>query len=909
MKKLLIMSLFSVLTLAGNAENRKWDFRNWSSTTVENLKAGSDWSDIEKASSTEPTEKSKNNCFWEVAAAGTGEGVELTANGQPIQELQGLLYTNTTDRSLAIAVNYQEIDAASSFGPYEGASYLWFGSNKKNYFVIPNVKAGAIIKMGVESHKLTDARGVNLYVGHGTSGTQLKSPTGENVSAPKTYTEQEWMVPVDLTDAANEDGTYDIQIYNTNGCHIYYIEVNEDAPEVEGATIAYIYDSTCPGYDLNSDIIRNILENNGRFTDINIEDIDVAGDISAIDRDALLRYNVVVVSSTLTENNAFAETLKSVIAYVPMLNMNPHLYKAWGYGEMTATGVPTMTVAADYRENALFLNSDGVNEYVAEDGTIEMYTDGELKGVMIPEGTYFANDNILATVGQIVTMHMHQPGRNTYLYLPYTADNMNYPGNNLVYDISLNAIQQLNATKADVPQVSLPVFTEDYKQLNTDVTIKCGIKNSQIYYTTDGSTPSTESELYTAPINVTAANTVIKAIAYADGYNASEVAELTVSIYSTSEAPEISVEQAGEGKAIVTITSKEEGATIYYNTAASKEVSASSVYTEPLVIQEYTNITAFAGEVAGKKQSEIVTKTVFVDNKEVRIDVVSHFNANKTDWAPANASLPYYYTEGKKNGYNFYNTHEETVKASDGVTDSTAIVIDGPAEKLTVWNPGNGWEMKTYGQGALLEKNTISGDIDDTNTTKRYRAETAFDTGASDFDILFGNVCKSDGVNNDPYSCSIQSTEAFQGPFDIVTFIGNGSGNNHPRADVYVSTDTLSEANWIKVDTVTVSKTQRYIKKSRLSYEGTDKVYVKLQADFSSVMVFDVIVMNHGEKSQEVSTGIKDVTTGKEADGTVVRTMVYSINGTQLDKAAKGINIIKEIYANGAVKTRKVMVK
>ena len=906
MKKLLLVSVISVLALVANAENRKWNFTNWSAATVNNLMAKTDWSDIEKKDGTAPTDQSKDNCFWEVTASGTAAGVELTANGQPIAELQGLLYTNTTDRSLAIAVNYQ-LPSAEPFGPYQGASYLWLGSSAKNYFIIPNVKAGATIKMGVESHKLTDARGVKLYVGHGTSGTVLKSPAGTDVSAPKTYTEQEWAVPFDLTDTPNEDGTYDIQIYNTNGCHLYYIEVLEDAPDVDGATLAYVYDSKCTGYELGSDIIRTILSENDRFANVNIEDIDVSGDISAINRDALLKYDVIIVNGSVAETNPFAETLKSVIAYVPMLNMNPNLYKAWGYGEVAATGVPAMTVTEDYRDNMLFLNGDGVNEYIGEDGSIAMYTSGELKGVTIPEGSYFAADEVLATVGQIVTMHMHQPGRNTYMYLPYTVDNTSYPDNNLVYDISLNAIKMLNATKADVPQVSTPTFTEDYKNLNTDVTIKCGVKDSKIYYTTDGTTPSDASTLYTGPINVTAAGTVINAIAYADGYNASEVAQLEVGIYSTSAAPEISVEQ-GEGKSTVTITSKEEGATVYYNTTGSRLVAESSVYTAPIVVTEYTNITAFAGEVEGKKASEAVTKAVMVGGKEVRIDVVSHFDSNRTDWAPNGASLPYYYTEGKKNGYNYYNTHEEIGKASDGVTDSTIIVIDGPAEKLTVWNPGKGWELKSYGQGALIEKNTISSDIDDTNTAKRYRAETALDAGASDFNILFGNVCKSDGKNNDPYSCSIQSTEAFQGPFDIVTFVGNGSGSNHPRADIYVSTDTLSEANWVKVDTVAISKTQRYIKKSRLSYEGTDKVFVKLQADFSSVMVFDVIIMNHGDKSQEV-TGIKDVTTGNEAAGEVVRTMIYSINGAQLGKAAKGINIIKEIYANGAVKTRKVMIK
>lgn len=910
MKKLLFFGLLAALSLTAGAENRKWDFRNWSSQTVANLKAGSDWSDIEKATSSEPTELSKEKCFWEVAASGTSDGVEVMANGEAIAELQGLLYTNTTARSLAIAVDYGDLSSTGDgFGPYNGASYLWLGSSKKNYFIIPSVKAGATIKMGVESHKLTDARGVSLYVGHGTSGTLLKSPDGETVSAPKEYTEQEWYVPTDLADAANDDGTYDIQIYNTNGCHIYYIEVIEEAQGLEGARIAFVFDSSYSGYSEDKDVVRSIISDNDSFSDATIEPLDVAGDLSATDKDALIaNYDLVVISSTVKEDNAYVSVLKEAIAYVPVLNLNAALYKAWGYGEAVSTGTNKVLVPEAVRTHELFKSSDELVQYIGDDGILELFASGNsITGVSIPEGSYFANDVVLGAVGDAVALHIHNQQRNAYLFIPYPYGNSSYPDNNLVYDILVNAMTLLTYSKSDVPQALAPTFTESYKHLNTDVTISCGTKDAVIYYTLDGSTPTDGSTLYTGPINVADEGVTINAIAYADGYSASEVAQHAVNIFSTSAKPSISVERQ-EGKSVVTISTEEEGAAIYYNITGSNKVEESSVYSEPLEVKEYLTITAFTGEVTGKKPSETVSEAVSISGKEIRIDEVSHFDANTTDWAPSGASLPYYYTEGKKNGYNYYLTHEEAGKTQDGLSDSTIIVIDGPADNLTVWNSGKGWEFKSYGQGGLLEKNTVSTDIDDTNTTNRYRAETALDAGASSYNITFGNVQKSNGVDNDPYSCSIQSTEAFQGPFDIVTFVGNGSTTNLPRADIYVSTDTTNADNWVKIDTVTISRTQRYIKKTRLSYEGTDKVFVKLQADFSSVMVFDIIIMNHGDNSQ-TATGIEDITAGKEAEGEVVRSMIYSINGTQLDKAARGINVIKEIYANGAVKTRKVIVK
>lgn len=210
-----------------------WDFTNWSETTVANLIAGSNWSDIEKATDSEPTEQSKDKCFWQVSCtAGLSPDKYLMANDVIIEELEGLVYTNTKDRALAIAVDYPE----TSLGTYHGPAYLWLGGSKLNYFIIPGVPAGATIRMGVESHKNTDARGVELSV----AGTTLKAPDGEPVAVPKTYTEQEWLVPADAAESN------DVQIKNTNGCHIYFITVTADEVgsgvanvEVEGATEYY----------------------------------------------------------------------------------------------------------------------------------------------------------------------------------------------------------------------------------------------------------------------------------------------------------------------------------------------------------------------------------------------------------------------------------------------------------------------------------------------------------------------------------------------------------------------------------------------------------------------------------------------------------------------------------------------
>lgn len=224
-----------------------WDFTQWSDATIANLKADaaaskiSGWSDVEKKADAEadadPTELSKDNCFW-FAGEANADG-QLEANGVVIEELKGLTFPTAaynSARSIAIAVNY----GSTSLGEYAGSSYFWLGGKDKDCFVIKNVKAGTAITMGVESHKLNpaDARGVKLML----NGTELKDPEGNAVAAPTEYAEQTWQVPYPSSalsakggalSADADDEVVDITVHNTNGCHIYFIDavIGEPTPD------------------------------------------------------------------------------------------------------------------------------------------------------------------------------------------------------------------------------------------------------------------------------------------------------------------------------------------------------------------------------------------------------------------------------------------------------------------------------------------------------------------------------------------------------------------------------------------------------------------------------------------------------------------------------------------------------
>jgi hypothetical protein len=180
------------------------------------------------------------------------------------------------------------------------------------------------------------------------------------------------------------------------------------------------------------------------------------------------------------------------------------------------------------------------------------------------------------------------PGNAVKFAVPTAANGRVYVG--AEYQLSVYGLLN-GATQAAEPVIN-PAGQLFHPSIQ--VTITDSSPNAQIFYTTDGSTPTTASTVYTGPFNISSTQTV-KAIADGAGYLASLIASETYTLINQVPMPVFSLPPGDFSSAqSVAITDAWSGSTIYYSTDGTVPTLSSNVYTGPVTISTTSTLKAIA---------------------------------------------------------------------------------------------------------------------------------------------------------------------------------------------------------------------------------------------------------------------------------------------------------------------------
>jgi peptidoglycan/xylan/chitin deacetylase (PgdA/CDA1 family) len=357
-----------------------------------------------------------------------------------------------------------------------------------------------------------------------------------------------------------------------------------------------------------------------------------------------------------------------------------------------------------------------------------------------------------------------------------------------------------------------------------NVTISDTTAGAQIRYTTDGTTPTASSTLYSGAISVASTKT-IKAIAIASGYTNSAVASATYTISSvtpTAATPVFSpVAGTYTSAQNVTISDATAGAAIYYTTNGTTPSASSTRYTAPVSITSTKTLKAIA-IASGYNNSAVKSGTYTISATRVSTPAFSpvagtYTGAQNVSISCATSGATIYYTTNgttPTTSSTVYSapisvTSTKTVKAlaiRSGLTNSAVAsatyTISIPTAATPVFSPVAG--TYTSAQNVTISDATAGASIRYTTDGTTPTASSILYSGA--ISVASSKTLKAiaiaSGYNNSAvasaaYTISIPTTDKFTLIQDDTAWDNYYDGNEGS----IVTTDKVVGANSVKIST------------------------------------------------------------------------------------------------------------
>ena len=181
------------------------------------------------------------------------------------------------------------------------------------------------------------------------------------------------------------------------------------------------------------------------------------------------------------------------------------------------------------------------------------------------------------------------------------------------YDAANNSGNQIISLNVDN---TIPIVTVNPTAGLYNSTKTVTLTNSEpgtIYYTTDGTTPTTSSTLYTTPVQITS-TTTLEYLAIDLAGNKSPIYSQTYTIDKTAPTAQSNLKSGVYNTNKVITLSMNKLGTIFYTLNGSTPSAKSSIYSTPITITSTTTLKFFAIDTASNK-SPNYTQTYTINKK------------------------------------------------------------------------------------------------------------------------------------------------------------------------------------------------------------------------------------------------------------------------------------------------------
>lgn len=640
----------------------------------------------------------------------------------------------------------------------------------------------------------------------------------------------------------------------------------------EPAKVAYLCGANA--VDCNEAIYKALTNSGLNVTPLNFDEVSLTGDLAA---DGLADYDLVVIAGPTGSGVALAKTFDKIVGKVPVLNTKAFWYNkttpAFGGGGANPGSAenPSMTLVRTelYEGHTIYSGIEG--------DTILMYANAGREGGRylqgIPTSDNVYEHTVLGTANGADCVAEFWADGVGYVIVPLDGEGAEYT----VLDGALTAEGAqlfvnaanylLEGEKYEVPyfgdcavEISTVALEGEYAgqyQLNITATPD----TAKIYYTTDGTVPTTSSKLYTAPDTIVK-NCLIQAIAVADKWRDSAIdsLEFVNPSIATLPAPTFTVAQdAANHCATVTIealAAEYTGYNFYYTTDGSIPTENSTLYTEPFNFYgESMTVKAIAvGDLYNT--SAVGEQSVVNENYLAREKVAftTNFHDPLDEW--------------------FYNV--------DFVFDENdpTKVVAATVKPGAVWPEGMSYTQFTEKDGFRVHV------FDKGNTYTGYRQYNNWSFYGETGRRIILQHNKGAWFLNASGKTSVAPNMLFEGPFDIEVEIKNAKQES--VFYVYVG-DELEGDTWELIGTTTISATegQGTVKGS---YNGSSQKYVRVETTAKEFYMneFTVKVSGYGEMAVESvspagSTTMADAVLIADTTTTFVVTFNNPLAETQAD--------------------------